>query len=187
MDITFLGAATTVTGSQFLLETGPKPHLVDCGLFQGEPRGGPNRVPLGTTGRPHAIPLTTPPRPRAACSGRVREGFGDRPGDVGTIEGRLVYGLRAAPGRVLQREARWELRNPEKPRRGCAGPSAARAGVDEADAAGRSTTRRPRAAEAGRGPGPHALPGAHAGPGERLRRAGADPEPSARQPADVAR
>ncbi|HKK16331.1 MAG TPA: MBL fold metallo-hydrolase [Gammaproteobacteria bacterium] len=35
MQITFLGAAETVTGSRFLLETAGKKILVDCGLFQG--------------------------------------------------------------------------------------------------------------------------------------------------------
>lgn len=35
LKITFLGAAGTVTGSKFLLETPEKNILVDCGLFQG--------------------------------------------------------------------------------------------------------------------------------------------------------
>ncbi len=35
MKLTFLGAADTVTGSRFLLETGEAKLLVDCGLFQG--------------------------------------------------------------------------------------------------------------------------------------------------------
>jgi metallo-beta-lactamase family protein len=33
--LTFLGAARTVTGSQYLLETGDERLMVDCGLFQG--------------------------------------------------------------------------------------------------------------------------------------------------------
>lgn len=33
--IRFLGAAGTVTGSRYLVETGEAPFLVDCGLFQG--------------------------------------------------------------------------------------------------------------------------------------------------------
>ncbi len=37
MRLSFLGAATTVTGSQFLLETERAKVLVDCGMFQGNP------------------------------------------------------------------------------------------------------------------------------------------------------
>ncbi len=35
MEIKFLGAAGTVTGSKFLLEIEDKKILIDCGLFQG--------------------------------------------------------------------------------------------------------------------------------------------------------
>jgi metallo-beta-lactamase family protein len=34
--LTFLGAARTVTGSQYLLEAGSSRLMVDCGMFQGE-------------------------------------------------------------------------------------------------------------------------------------------------------
>jgi metallo-beta-lactamase family protein len=37
MRLSFLGAAGTVTGSKFLLETADNRLLVDCGLFQGQP------------------------------------------------------------------------------------------------------------------------------------------------------
>jgi len=48
MEIHFLGGATTVTGSQFLLVTAQARILVDCGMFQGSPNEAVrNRVPLG--------------------------------------------------------------------------------------------------------------------------------------------
>jgi len=37
MEIHFLGAANTVTGSQFLLVTEQAKVLIDCGMFQGGP------------------------------------------------------------------------------------------------------------------------------------------------------
>ncbi|HSG85236.1 MAG TPA: MBL fold metallo-hydrolase, partial [Candidatus Limnocylindrales bacterium] len=47
MDLHFLGGATTVTGSQFLLETRRARVLVDCGMFQGGPHEAiRNRVPF---------------------------------------------------------------------------------------------------------------------------------------------
>jgi Cft2 family RNA processing exonuclease len=47
MEIHFLGGATTVTGSQFLLVTDRARVLIDCGLFQGSPNEAVrNRVPL---------------------------------------------------------------------------------------------------------------------------------------------
>ena len=48
MKLHFLGGATTVTGSQFLLETAQAKVLIDCGMFQGGPNEAVrNRVPLG--------------------------------------------------------------------------------------------------------------------------------------------
>ncbi len=36
MNVTFLGAAKTVTGSNFLVEGAGKKFLVDCGMYQGQ-------------------------------------------------------------------------------------------------------------------------------------------------------
>jgi metallo-beta-lactamase family protein len=48
MDIHFLGGATTVTGSRFLVSTRRSRVLVDCGMFQGSPNEAVrNRLPLG--------------------------------------------------------------------------------------------------------------------------------------------
>jgi metallo-beta-lactamase family protein len=47
MELQFLGAATTVTGSQFLLTTSRAKVLIDCGMFQGSPHETiRNRVPI---------------------------------------------------------------------------------------------------------------------------------------------
>ena len=47
MELRFLGAATTVTGSQFLLTTKRAKVLIDCGMFQGNPHEVEhNRAPL---------------------------------------------------------------------------------------------------------------------------------------------
>lgn len=47
MKLQFVGAATTVTGSQFLLTTDRARVIVDCGLFQGSPsESSRNREPL---------------------------------------------------------------------------------------------------------------------------------------------
>ena len=47
MHLHFLGGATTVTGSQFLLDTGRAKVLIDCGMFQGSPNESVrNRVPF---------------------------------------------------------------------------------------------------------------------------------------------
>jgi metallo-beta-lactamase family protein len=48
LDLSFLGGASTVTGSRFLLNTGRAQVLIDCGMFQGSPNETVrNRVPLG--------------------------------------------------------------------------------------------------------------------------------------------
>jgi metallo-beta-lactamase family protein len=50
MQIHFLGGATTVTGSQFLVTTERAKVLIDCGMFQGSPNESiRNRIPFGFT------------------------------------------------------------------------------------------------------------------------------------------
>ncbi len=60
MHLQFLGAATTVTGSQYLLTTERATILIDCGMFQGSPNESiRNRIPLAyDPGRIDAILLT---------------------------------------------------------------------------------------------------------------------------------
>ena len=120
MELTFLGAATTVTGSQFLLETRQARILVDCGMFQGGPNEAiRNRVPLGyEAAELDAILLTHAHLDHCGLIPVVvREGFrGPIRATAGTIElARLVL---MDSGRLQEefakRGARWERRNPEK-------------------------------------------------------------------------
>src|SRR3712207_3166077 len=47
IELRFLGAAGTVTGSQFLVSTAQNRLLVDCGMFQGAPEDvARNRIPF---------------------------------------------------------------------------------------------------------------------------------------------
>jgi len=120
MDLHFLGGATTVTGSRFLLTTPRARVLVDCGMFQGSPNESiRNRIPLGfEPGEVDAILLTHAHLDHCGLLPvAVREGY-DGPiwATAGTIElARLVL---LDSGRLHQefakREARWEKRNPGK-------------------------------------------------------------------------
>jgi Cft2 family RNA processing exonuclease len=119
MELTFLGGATTVTGSQYLLTTPRARVLIDCGLFQGMPNESiRNRVPpeydpatLDTVLLTHAhldhcglLPVL------------VKLGY---PGPIlatmGTIE--LASIVLLDSGRLheefAKREARWERRHPD--------------------------------------------------------------------------
>jgi Cft2 family RNA processing exonuclease len=120
MDIHFLGGATTVTGSQFLLVTDRARVLVDCGLFQGSPNEAVrNRVPFAfDPGRLDAILLTHAHLDHCGLIPRaVLEGF-DGPiyATHGTCE--LAELVLLDSGHLQEefakREARWERKNPDK-------------------------------------------------------------------------
>ncbi len=120
MELTFLGAATTVTGSQFLLETAQARILVDCGMFQGGPSETiRNRVPLGYDPKVlDAILLTHAHLDHCGLIPHVvKEGFrGPIRATAGTIElARLVL---LDSGRLQEefskREDRWDRRHPER-------------------------------------------------------------------------
>ena len=54
IELQFLGAANTVTGSQFLLTTDRARILIDCGMFQGSPNESVrNHIPLAYD--PHEV------------------------------------------------------------------------------------------------------------------------------------
>ena len=120
MEIRFLGGATTVTGSQFLLVTERARVLIDCGMFQGSPNEAiRNRIPfafdpadLDAVLLTHAhldhcglIPLL------------VKHGYrGSIRATPATIE--LATLVLLDSGRLheefAKREERWERRHPDK-------------------------------------------------------------------------
>jgi metallo-beta-lactamase family protein len=120
MDIHFLGGATTVTGSQFLLETDRARVLIDCGLFQGSPNEAVrNRIPLAYDAPSlDAVLLTHAHLDHCGLLPvLVRDGY---PGPIfatdGTIE--LAELVLLDSGRLQQefakREAKWERRHPDR-------------------------------------------------------------------------
>jgi metallo-beta-lactamase family protein len=120
MYLTFLGGATTVTGSQFLLDTGRARVLIDCGMFQGSPNEAVrNRVPFGF--EPAALDAVVLTHAHLDHCGLlpvlVREGFsGPIHCTAGTAE--LAELVILDSGKLheqfAKREARWERRNPDR-------------------------------------------------------------------------
>lgn len=120
MHLQFLGAATTVTGSQFLLTTERARILIDCGMFQGSPNESiRNRIPLAYDPRQlDAILLTHAHLDHCGLIPHVvKEGFG---GPIwatnGTIE--LATLVLLDSGKLQEefakRGMRWERRNPDR-------------------------------------------------------------------------
>ena len=119
MDITFLGGATTVTGSTFLITTDRARILVDCGMFQGSPNESiRNRVPFGFD--PADLDAVLLTHAHLDHCGRlpllVREGYGGTIlATAGTCE--LASLVLLDSGHLheefAKREARWERRHPD--------------------------------------------------------------------------
>ena len=120
MQLQFLGAATTVTGSQFLLTTGSARILVDCGMFQGSPNESiRNRIPLAYDPRElDAILLTHAHLDHCGLIPHVvAQGFrGPIYATAGTTElARLVLlDSGKLQEEFARREARWDKRHPDR-------------------------------------------------------------------------
>jgi Cft2 family RNA processing exonuclease len=120
MEIHFLGGATTVTGSQFLLVTERARVLIDCGMFQGSPNEAVrNRIPLGFDPTTlDAILLTHAHLDHCGLIPHVvDQGFrGPVIGTHGTCE--LAELVLLDSGHLQEefakREARWERKHPDE-------------------------------------------------------------------------
>jgi Cft2 family RNA processing exonuclease len=119
VQISFLGGATTVTGSRFLLTTSRARILIDCGMFQGSPNEViRNRVPLGVD--PKDIDAILVTHAHLDHCGLlpvvVRDGF-DGPIYLTSASAELVEIVLLDSGRLQEefakRHSRWERRHPE--------------------------------------------------------------------------
>jgi metallo-beta-lactamase family protein len=119
MRLHFLGGATTVTGSQYLLETDRVRVLVDCGMFQGSPNEAiRNRVPFAFD--PATIDIVLLTHAHLDHCGLiphlVKEGYRGRIlATAGTAE--LAELVLLDSGKLQEefakREARWEKKHPD--------------------------------------------------------------------------
>ncbi len=120
MHLQFLGAATTVTGSQFLLTTERARILIDCGMFQGSPNESiRNRIPLAyDPSELDAILLTHAHLDHCGLIPHVvKEGFA---GPIWATDGTIdLASLVLLDSGKLQEEfakrgLRWERRHPDE-------------------------------------------------------------------------
>jgi Cft2 family RNA processing exonuclease len=119
MQIHFLGGATTVTGSQFLVTTERAKVLVDCGMFQGSPNESiRNRIPFAfTPSELDAVVLTHAHLDHCGLLPLlVKSGFaGTIHATAGTAELATLVLLDSGHlhEEFAKREARWEKRHPD--------------------------------------------------------------------------
>ena len=120
MQIQFLGGATTVTGSQFLLVTERAKVLIDCGMFQGSPNESVrNRIPFAfDPGELDAVLLTHAHLDHCGLLPLlVKAGFaGPIHATAGTVElaGLVLLDSGKLHEEFAKREARWEKRHPDE-------------------------------------------------------------------------
>ena len=120
MHIQFLGGATTVTGSQFLLTTERARVLIDCGMFQGSPNEAVrNRIPFGfDPGSLDAVVLTHAHLDHCGLLPLlVKAGYqGPIHATTGTVELATLVLLDSGHlhEEFAKREARWEKRHPDE-------------------------------------------------------------------------
>src|SRR5687767_10780050 len=120
MQIHFLGGATTVTGSQFLLETERARVLIDCGMFQGSPNESVrNRIAFAfDPAELDAVVLTHAHLDHCGLLPLlVKGGFkGQIHATTGTVELATLVLLDSGHlhEEFAKREARWEKRHPDE-------------------------------------------------------------------------
>ena len=120
MHIQFLGGATTVTGSQFLLTTDRARVLIDCGMFQGSPNESiRNRIPFGfDPATLDAVVLTHAHLDHCGLLPvLVKDGYrGPIHATAGTVELATLVLLDSGHlhEEFAKREARWEKRHPDE-------------------------------------------------------------------------
>ena len=120
MQLRFLGGATTVTGSQFLLTTPRATVLIDCGMFQGSPNESVrNRIPFAFD--PPSLDAVLLTHAHLDHCGLlpllVKDGYrGPIHATAGTVELATLVLLDSGKlhEQFAKREARWEARNPDK-------------------------------------------------------------------------
>src|SRR6188472_4299597 len=120
MQLTFLGGATTVTGSQYLLVSERAKILIDCGMFQGSPNESiRNRVPFAFKPADlDAVLLTHAHLDHCGLLPLLVKAGYDGPihATAGTIE--LATLVLLDSGKLheefAKREARWEKRHPDE-------------------------------------------------------------------------
>jgi Cft2 family RNA processing exonuclease len=119
VQLTFLGGASTVTGSRFLLTTERARILIDCGMFQGGPNEViRNRVPLGF--EPDELDAILVTHAHLDHCGLlpvvVRDGY-TGPIYLTSATAELVEIVLLDSGRLQEefakRHSRWERRHPE--------------------------------------------------------------------------